>query len=263
MHWIKKNIPNLFTLLNLCCGLSILFAIAINGIEEFNLGGVNSTFKSWLFLIILAALFDFLDGTSARLLNVESKIGKQLDSLADMVTFGIAPAFLLISIISDLSIKVSGYEDRALMLILVIIIPVFSAIRLARFNTEDNQENYFKGLPTPALALFIVGIGYILSTTDLNNILNELESLFVIRNQEKIYRVLILISLILPILLVSNIRLFSLKISKNEKIFSSKNIYRLTFIASSLILFFLFSFGAFSFIIPLYLILSITNNILE
>ena len=101
MHWIKKNIPNLFTLLNLCCGLSILFAIAINGIEEFNLGGINGAFKSWLFLIILAALFDFLDGTSARLLNVESKIGKQLDSLADMVTFGIAPAFLLISIISD------------------------------------------------------------------------------------------------------------------------------------------------------------------
>lgn len=272
MLWIKRNIPNFFTLLNLACGLSVIFGSAQlifsgTGVYSelplifsfFELGQENSNFKGYLFFIFLGTIFDFLDGLAARLLKVESRIGKHLDSLADMVTFGIAPAIILIYIFHAL--KPDSFWE-ILAGISIIFIPICSAIRLARFNIDDGPRNYFIGLPTPAVALFIMGLGYFLSSGDFV-MKEDLGNLFVVKHQQTISAVLISMSAILPILLVSNIRLFSFKISKKENAVSTTNIFRSILVIGGMLLFLKFSFGAFAFIIPLYLILSVTNNILE
>ncbi len=142
---MKKHIPNFLTLLNLACG-SVAIVLALEG----------------LYLLLLAALFDFMDGTAARLLNASSETGKQLDSLADMVTFGLLPAIFIYSIFRQQFILAEAgvYPQflQGLMLISVLMVPTFSAIRLARFNLEESGAAFFSGLPTPAHALFWAGL---------------------------------------------------------------------------------------------------------
>ena len=273
MHSIKRNIPNFFTLLNLSCGVFIIITL----IEESGL--TPHMTQIFCVLIVLGAIFDFLDGFFARLLNVEGGIGKQLDSLADMLTFGIAPAIILAYLCLDswdsfkkaylamqpieydlVSFPIPDTFIDILFLIFAIIIPVFCAIRLARFNVNTTNENHFKGLPTPAFALFIVGLVTIYAQK--TSVMIYEPSLIRYHFNLQFF-ILAPLSIILPFLLISNIRLFSFKVKKTEKPFSITNICRLILILGGLILFLLFSFGAFAFIIPLYLILSITNNILE
>ena len=147
---MKKHIPNFFTLLNLACG-SVAIVLALEGQWQWP-----------VYLLLLAALFDFLDGTAARLLKATSEIGKQLDSLADMVTFGLLPGIFIYSIFRQQFIVAEAglYPQflQALMLISVIMVPAFSAIRLARFNQEESGATFFSGLPTPAHALFWAGL---------------------------------------------------------------------------------------------------------
>ena len=275
MHSIKRNIPNFFTLLNLSCGVFIIITL----IEESGL--TPHMAQIFCVLIVLGAIFDFLDGFFARLLNVEGGIGKQLDSLADMLTFGIAPAIILAYLCLDswdsfqkvhlaptyiqggwdlVSYPIPDTFIDILFLIFAIIIPVFCAIRLARFNVNTKNENHFKGLPTPAFALFIVGLVTIYAQK--TSVMIYEPSLIRYHFNLQLF-ILAPLSIILPFLLISNIRLFSFKVRKTEKPFSITNICRLILILGGLILFLLFSFGAFAFIIPLYLILSRTNNILE
>lgn len=232
MNAIKRNIPNFITLANLTCGLfAIIFAFK-----------GNLTTAS--LCIFLGAFLDFFDGLAARLLKISGEFGKQLDSMADMVTFGVAPGFILFDLMGG---KVPTSFESLYPASLALLIPIFSAYRLANFNIDSRQTDSFIGLPTPALAIFIAAIPHI----DFNR--------FPMFTDMQLLTVL---AVIMPILLVVEMPLFSLKFSKNESIYSRVNIFRISLILAALVLFLLFEFAAIPFIVILYLILSLLNNIL-
>lgn len=154
---IKKHIPNTITCCNLISGcVAIAYAFS---------GNVELSF-TW---IIIGAVFDFFDGMSARLLNVSSPIGKELDSLADIVTFGVAPSTILFSELSVMSYPAILEPLRSILPFTAYIMAAFSALRLAKFNLDERQALGFIGLPTPANALFwgslIIGAGKWLEAT--------------------------------------------------------------------------------------------------
>lgn len=133
---MKKYVPNFITCSNLVSGcIATVFA----------LGGDASMTLLW---IVVGAVFDFFDGMSARLLNVSSPIGKELDSLADDVTFGVAPACIVFNFLSGV------HQHFVLFPFIAFLIAAFSALRLAKFNLDERQTTSFIGLPTPANALF-------------------------------------------------------------------------------------------------------------
>lgn len=146
---MKKHVPNTITSMNLFSGC-IAIVMAFEG-----------AFIWVVFWVILAAIFDFFDGMAARLLNAYSDIGKELDSLADVVSFGVAPAVALFILLRDYT-----FYSESLIFIqpyipyLAFIIPVFSALRLAKFNIDERQTSSFIGLPTPANALFWISYVY-------------------------------------------------------------------------------------------------------
>lgn len=158
---IVRHIPNSITCLNLLCGcLAVIAALSGELLDA-------------AFLIILGAVFDFFDGFAARLLKVSSDIGKQLDSLADMVTFGLAPGITLLYLLheSKLGVGILGQcqpiDGAPVFLaefichpshLIPIIIPIFSALRLAKFNVDERQALGFRGLPTPASALWCISV---------------------------------------------------------------------------------------------------------
>jgi len=144
---VKKHLPNGITLLNLVCGTA---------------GVVLAMEGQWawaVYLVLIASVLDFLDGLAARLLRATSPTGRQLDSLADMVTFGVLPAIFVYGIFNRQFIGGTGIPHGMQWTILatITLIPVFSAIRLARFNMEK-VSSFFTGLPTPAHGLFWTGI---------------------------------------------------------------------------------------------------------
>jgi len=133
---MKRNIPNAITCCNLISGcIAIVFALY---------GEVGMA----LLWIIIGAVFDFFDGMSARLLNVSSPIGKELDSLADDVTFGVAPSCIVFNFLSSI------HQHVVFLPFIAFLIAAFSALRLAKFNLDERQATSFIGLPTPANALF-------------------------------------------------------------------------------------------------------------
>jgi len=147
---MKKHIPNTITCLNLISGcIATYFAF-------------DSDYKMALLFIVIGAVFDFFDGMTARLLHVSSPIGKELDSLADDITFGFAPSAMVFSFLCSFHIHFP------LIPFLAFIMAAFSALRLAKFNLDERQAMGFIGLPTPANALFwgalIVGSGDWLSS---------------------------------------------------------------------------------------------------
>ncbi|MFP3766203.1 CDP-diacylglycerol--serine O-phosphatidyltransferase [Prevotella intermedia] len=154
---IKKHIPNTITCCNLVSGC-VAIAYAFSGSIELSF--------TW---IIIGAVFDFFDGMSARLLNVSSPIGKELDSLADIVTFGVAPSTILFSELSVMSYPAILEPLRSILPFTAYIMAAFSALRLAKFNLDERQALGFIGLPTPANALFwgslIIGAGKWLEAT--------------------------------------------------------------------------------------------------
>jgi len=149
---MKRHLPNLITLLNLACG-TVAIVLTLEG-----------QWRWAVYLVLAAAVFDFLDGLSARMLNAYSETGKQLDSLADMVSFGVLPAVFIYTLFKNLFLNQpddagSIYANlQWVVLASVLLVPAFSAIRLARFNSEEDQGAFFHGLPTPAHALFWTGI---------------------------------------------------------------------------------------------------------
>jgi CDP-diacylglycerol---serine O-phosphatidyltransferase len=139
MKKFRLWIPSILTLGNLCCGVFTIFC--------------DST-KTGLVLIICACVLDVLDGLSARLLKAQSEFGKQLDALADLVSFGIAPAYLIFWFLLPQNTFTAG---------MVSMIPIVSAVRLARFNSNDLQNKSFLGLPTPANGVFFASLPYLAS----------------------------------------------------------------------------------------------------
>ena len=153
---MKKHIPNIFTIFNLMLGwLAIFFAFKFN-------------FKNSIYCILIASIFDYLDGFAARKLNVESKLGAQLDSLADFITFGVAPAVIIFNL--SISEEIFSEPNFNLLLFLNIgLIPVFAALRLAKFNSTTTQKSHFIGLPSPAFALSAVAITLVLMEYQLDD----------------------------------------------------------------------------------------------
>lgn len=216
---IKKHIPNFITSLNLLSG-SMAVYYAFQG---------NYPVVFWL--VILAAAFDFMDGFAARLLKAYSPMGKELDSLADMVSFGLVPGALVFTLLTKsglpLWICFSGF-----------IITIFSALRLAKFNIDERQTSSFFGLPTPANALFWIGATYSFPE-------------FLIANNWLVFILIVVFSG----LLVAEIPMFSLKF----KSYGWKpNQLQYIFLLVCIALLTVFQLAAFAAIIVWYIFLSVT-----
>ena len=141
MNAIRNNIPNAITSLNLFFGcMACIMALTPSCFV--------ATYRLAFLFIALSAVADFLDGLVARLLHAVSAIGKELDSLADLVSFGLAPALILYSMMN---------REDDLLALFALLLPVFGALRLARFNVDTNQATTFTGLPIPANAIFWIG----------------------------------------------------------------------------------------------------------
>lgn len=157
-----KQIPNLFTLLNLVFGCLAIIFILQNGITiQYNEEGsqlIAMQEKLWMasLCIGIAAVVDFLDGFVARLFNAASEMGKQLDSLADVVTFGVAPSMIIYQFLRiSYALETDGIDISIIYLIPAIIIAAAAAYRLAKFNIDTRQQYGFRGVPTPAVGLLI------------------------------------------------------------------------------------------------------------
>lgn len=214
---MKKHIPNVFTCLNLAIGAFGIFYV-------FTVG------KEYAFYFVIAcAVFDFFDGFAARLLNVKSDFGKELDSLADMVSFGLLPSFF---------IKV-WLIDYTPVYWLALLIAVFSALRLAKFNLDEGQSNSFEGLPTPANAIMLTSLIYV--------------------GFELSEMTLISICLLSSLLLISKLRLLALKFSSWG---FKGNEARWLLVFGAIILFIVFKWTFIPLLIPYYLVISIATNVL-
>jgi CDP-diacylglycerol--serine O-phosphatidyltransferase len=236
---IKKYIPNTITSLNLFSGcLAIIMVFQ----GQLHLASI---------FIGIAAILDFFDGFAARLLNAYSEIGKQLDSLADVISFGVAPSFILYRFMND-AVQVDGFYSgmsilNMLLMSLPFLVAIFSAIRLAIFNIDTKQTNSFIGLPTPANAILIASLPILLwmhNYSFLNNILSNVYFLvgFIVLQ---------------AYLLVSPIPMFSLKF----KNFSwGDNKLRFIFLGVSIILLVFFQALAIPVIILLYVLISVLSN---
>lgn len=276
---IKRNIPNLLTLCNLLCGCFAI-AAAFDGKLEWS-----------AYLVGIACVFDFLDGMAARLLNVKSEIGKQLDSLADVVSFGVVPGVIMFQMIKSAfafqyvnnlslgsfldpgSMFSSGLQPDHFLPFVAFLIPVFSAVRLAKFNIDERQSDSFIGLPTPANAILLSSMALIVpipqaegilgSLTDLLNGGGELGALFQ-EKQEVSWMAkpyfLIGLSVISSISLISPIPLFALKF---KNISWTDNQVRYIFLALAAALLIVFQYAGIPLIIILYIVLSLINNIVS
>jgi CDP-diacylglycerol---serine O-phosphatidyltransferase len=223
-----KHIPNALTSLNLAAGMvGILFVL--DGQIEYG-----------AYMIFLAAVFDFLDGFVARMLKVSGELGKQLDSLADMVTFGVLPAFILFSMIE------SNTENLYLPYA-AFLIGIFSALRLAKFNIDERQSDRFIGVPTPANALLISTLPFL---AEKSSFLEDLLS-------NPIF--LVGVGLVMSFLLVAELPLIALKF----KDFSiSQNIFRYLVLGTSLISLILLGIAGIPFAIILYIALSFIEAVI-
>jgi CDP-diacylglycerol--serine O-phosphatidyltransferase len=232
---LKSQIPNLFTLSNLLCG-----ALAVYSITQDQL-------ILAAYLILIAALFDFADGLVARLLHVPSELGKQLDSLADMVSFGLAPSFLALWMMGSLS-RPLEFSWTTVFAFLPLLMTAFSAYRLAKFNIDTRQSEQFIGMPTPANALLWLSFPLIAAATGPSEMLADAYNNFM--NSEI---AIVVASLICSVLMVSELPLLSLKF-KNLKF--SENSFRYALLGISGALLLLFWVQAIPIILILYLILS-------
>jgi CDP-diacylglycerol---serine O-phosphatidyltransferase len=238
-----KHIPNFITSLNLAAGfIAIIFA-------------ANSNLPAASWLIVAAMIFDFSDGFAARLLKAYSETGKELDSLADIVSFGVAPALIIYklvnnSISTDLSDSqtISSDTIRAFFCYVPVIMPVCAALRLAKFNTDSTQTVSFKGLPTPANAIAVISVV----------IAAEYSSLPLLQSFIQSPAALTAYAIVLSVLMVTNIPLLSLKI-KHLKFRGNEGRYIL--IGLVLISFAAFGFAMAPLIIPFYIIASLIQRV--
>lgn len=236
----KYIVPNGLTLINLFLG-SFAIIIAFKGQNEYN--------AAWL--IFLAAFFDLLDGWAARILNAKSEFGKQLDSLADMVSFGVAPSILLFNwlylVLTKLS-KMSTFQmisaslGQNIILLCSLLYVIAAAIRLARFNISENTGRTFRGLPTPAAALIIATIWLLINSE------SELIQPVILN----IYFVLFFI-LVIVFLMLSNIRMLSLKF---DGVSLKKNSLQYLLLLIGLILILIFRVEGLLLTLIVYLVLS-------
>lgn len=246
---VKSYIPNGITLLNLLCGtIAVIFA-------------VNNNFILTSIFVFLGIFFDFFDGFFARKLNVQSDLGIQLDSLADMVTSGVVPGIVMFKLLtltasqsdfvslsdswnSSLNAATIRFAPFALV---GFIITLASAYRLAKFNIDEDQQTYFKGLPTPANTLLILSLPLIIAFNH-----NDTFNAIIINKW-----FLMPLSLVSAYLLNSNIKLFALKFK--DWTFKN-NAARYIFLIVAVVLLIVFKFAAIPLIIMVYIVTSLFQN---
>jgi len=248
---MKRHIPNLITLLNVFCGCIAAVYAVLNQLELA------------AFFVFLGIIFDFFDGFAARLLNVKSELGLQLDSLADMITSGLVPGIVMFQLFAmsttggwnmtegafSPNVELfSNWNGNIVLPFFGFIITMASAYRLAKFNIDENQASSFIGLPTPANALLILSLPLILLHHSLDG-LND-----IILNQW----FLIVMTLVSAYLLNSKIELFALKF-KNWSF--QDNALRYIFIIVSLVLLITMKFLAVPVIIAFYILSSILSKV--
>ncbi|WP_179346270.1 CDP-alcohol phosphatidyltransferase family protein [Winogradskyella ursingii] len=246
---LKRHVPNIVTLLNLFSGcIALIFAI-------------HGHFVYAAFFVFLGIFFDFFDGLLARKLNVQSPLGIQLDSLADLVTSGVVPGIVMYKLIAmsmGTSDFVSFNEDWSdtmeweggklyVLPLIGLFVILASAYRLAKFNIDEDQQTYFKGLPTPANALLILSLPLIVEYQN-SDVLNA-----IIINKW----FLIVVSLLSCYLLNSHIKLFALKF-KNWSF--KDNTIRYLFLILTVVLLVVLQFAAIPLIIIFYFFLSILDQ---
>jgi CDP-diacylglycerol--serine O-phosphatidyltransferase len=235
---MKKHIPNFITSLNLASGfVAIIFA-----------GNGDLITASWL--ILAAMIFDFLDGFSARLLKAYSDIGKELDSLADVVSFGVAPGLIIYKLLHDSlapeGVMITGNESIIMVLVTIIpaIMPVCGAMRLAIFNLDTTQSKTFKGLPIPANGLGVISV-VITAHYSHSTLLKSFTSSPAL---------LIILTVVLSLLMVTRIPLLSLKVT-DLRFKGNEGRYILAGLVA--VSFAIFGINAAPLIIPLYIVASL------
>jgi CDP-diacylglycerol---serine O-phosphatidyltransferase len=230
-----KHIPNFITSLNMAAGFAAII-FAANG---------DVLTASWL--ILAAMIFDFFDGFSARLLKAYSETGKELDSLADVVSFGVAPALIIYKLLVPAISKLSDSGLAGILLYIPVLMPVCAAFRLAKFNIDTTQTTSFKGLPTPANAIAVISVVIAVNYSAVPLLESFTESSVV----------LLAYTVILSLLMVTRLPLLSLKF-KNLKFKGNEGRFILIWLV--LISFIIFGLTAAPLIIPLYLLVSVISN---
>lgn len=236
---IKQHIPNTITLCNLLCGvIATIFAY-------------NELYLLTAIFFLSGVIFDFFDGFAARLLHVKSEMGKELDSLADVITSGLAPAMVMFSMMRGVlsangcisnEVACSHFPVSWVDVLsgTAFLIVMFSALRLAKFNIDTRQTDSFIGMPTPANGLIIVFLPFLLTVPVIGTLLGN-------------FYVLLGITVVCSLLLVAELPLFALKF---KNFGWKKNEHRWILIILSVVLISLFQFKAFPFIIVTYLLMS-------
>lgn len=218
---ITGHIPNFLTLSNLFTGgIGIIMAF-------------TGDYTNSIFFVFIAAIFDFLDGFAARFFGTSGELGKQLDSLADMVSFGVLPSIYLFQLTK------SSYDSDMLPYV-GLLVAVFSAARLAKFNIDEQQSDKFIGLPTPANAVMICSIG------QLDPYVGSIPYFY------------LLFSLVSCFLLVAPVEMIALKFKNYSWV---DNVPRYVLIAITLALILIFQWRALPFIIPAYLLISLAASL--
>lgn len=242
---IKKHIPNLLTLGNLFSGtLATIFAVQ----GELVLAAL---------FVVIGIFFDFLDGFAARLLKVSGELGKQLDSLADMVTSGVVPGIIMYNLLATTNsfgsfeeksnfMNWSGFKFEPIQL-LGLLLTLGACYRLAKFNIDTRQSDSFIGLPTPAMSLFIISLPLIQEYSNIEFVQNLIANNYF----------LIVVTLVLTYLMNAEIPLFSLKFKEYS---IQNNIVKYLFLIASLLMIIILQYLSIPLIIVLYVILSVFNN---
>ncbi|MBK7440550.1 MAG: CDP-alcohol phosphatidyltransferase family protein [Bacteroidetes bacterium] len=257
---LVKNIPNLLTLFNLflgCMGVVYLFndhMVIMSGERDMfiDMGEIHLA----CYCVLLAGVIDFFDGFIARLLKVQSELGKQLDSLADMVTFGLLPGLIMYELLGrSYYSNYNAFDYPILFYAIGFALTIFAAVRLGKFNIDPRQANEFRGLPSPSMAFFVISLPLIILRDEMGL------TTMLTKNW-----VLLIIVAGLSYLMVSDIRMLSLKI-KSLKFEENQWLFGL--ILLSLIISFIgililhVYFVIIPVIILLYIIISIAKNISE
>lgn len=230
---IKRSIPNLITLGNIFCGVESVFA-------SLALGDVRIA-ALW----ICGGIFlDFFDGLAARLLKVPSELGKQLDSLADVVTSGVAPAFLMVKLVEEPLRAILPQWGVLLVMLPFVLMPLFAAYRLAKFNIDTRQGHSFLGLPVPSNALIWVGLalaGFVVGNTPVGI-------------------VVAVVAMVTNLLMVSEMPMFSLKFNFKDLTWRTNSVQYIFLIVCAVIIALLRGWIAISVIILWYILLSLITQ---
>jgi len=241
---IKKGVPNFFTMLNLFTGC---IAILLTFYDP-ALAGL---------LILLAGVFDFVDGLAARLLDAYSDFGRELDSLADIVSFGVAPSFILFNLFKmSFILKNPGFSlelstvHELLILASSFLPALFAGARLAKFNMSVNKDLVFSGLPSPAAGIFIASLGYILFTTD---------TLW-IRQAVTNTGLLLAVNITLSVLMVLPLPMFNIKF-RNLRL--SENRIRYLFVLPSMVFLVYWGLKSIPLIIVYYILISVSEHLVS